>query len=90
MLASYKYKKNTYFTPLLNVTGKLPVWSDYAFPESTTVANTRLISALFVSVVIDTCVDLTFFLACFKCPCNVVTDLGEYFLSSFDVNNGHD
>ena len=38
---------------------------------------------------IGTCVDLEFFLAWFKFPCTMATNLGKYFLTSSDVNNIH-
>ena len=89
-LASYEYKINTYFTPLLDVTGKLPIWYEYTFPESTTVAEKIRVSALMGSIVIGTYVDLAFFLAWFKRPCTVTTDFGRYLRTIFDVNPSHD
>ena len=65
-LASYEYKMNTYFTPLMDVTVKRPVWSEYNFPSCATVQNTILVSTFLDSMVIGTCVDLEFFLAWLK------------------------
>ena len=90
MLALYEYNINKYFTNLLDVTGKLPVWSDHNFTASTTVANTRQVSALIGSIMIGTCVYLAFFLAWFKFTFTLATDLGGYLISIFDVNPGHD
>ena len=89
-LTYYEYNINKYFTPLLDVTRKLPVWSDYTFPESTTVAKKIRVSALLVSIVIGICVDIEFLLDWFNFPCTVATDLGKYLLTSFDVNPGDD
>ena len=46
----------------MDVTGKRPVWSECNFPASNTVAKKILVSALIISIVIGTCVDLEFFL----------------------------
>ena len=55
---------NTYFTYLLDVTGKQPVWSEYTFPASTTLSNTIYVSVFLGSVVFEMviCVDIEFFL----------------------------
>ena len=44
------------------VTEKLRVWSEYTVPTSTTVGNTRCVSAFLISLLIGTFVDLSFFL----------------------------
>ena len=44
------------------MTGKRPVWYEYTFTASTTVAKTIRVSAFMGSIVIDTCVDLAFLL----------------------------
>ena len=61
------------------VTGKWTVWYEYTFTASTTVDKTICISALLNSIVIDTCVDLEYFIAWYKLPCTVAPDLGKYF-----------
>ena len=43
-----------------------------------------------IVVGMDIFVDLEFFLVCFKCPCAVATDFGNYLCSSLDVNPVHD
>ena len=72
------------------MTGKRPVWSEYTFPDSKTVANTRRVAALLGYILIETCVDILFSLSWFKCPLTVATDFGKYLQTTFDVNPGHD
>ena len=47
---------------MVDMTLKLPIWYDYTFHVSNTVANTRLFSELLGSIVIGACVDIVFFL----------------------------
>ena len=79
---------NTYFTPLLDITENISVWSKYTFTESTTVANTRFVAVLLGSVVVGMgiCVDTDFFIVWFNFPCAVSADFGEYLCTRFDVN----
>ena len=83
---------NTYFTPLLDVTRKWPVWCGLNFTASTDVSNTRCVFVLLGYIVDMTgvCVDLAFFLVWFKFTCAVSTDSGKYLSTSLDVNNFHD
>ena len=74
---------------MVDMTLKLPIWYDYTFHVSNTVANTRLFSELLGSIVIGACVDIVFFFAWSKFPCTVANDFGKYFPHSFDVNNEH-
>ena len=62
VLASYECNINTYFISLIYLPGKQTVWSEYNYPESTTVAKTRLVSAFLVSIVVRICSDIEFFL----------------------------
>ena len=61
-LASYEYNINTYFTSLLDVTGKQPVCYEYTFTVSINISKTIWVFAFLGSIVIGTCVDIEFFL----------------------------
>ena len=88
-LALYEYKINKHFTPLLYVKGKWPVWSEYTFPESTTAINTIWVFELLVSIVIETCVDLTFYFLGSSypvlCPLTLVNIYARSFMLILDM-----
>ena len=57
---------NKYFTPLLDVTLKLPVWYEFNSPASATIVNTRCVSVFLGSIGIGTSVYIALFLGWFK------------------------
>jgi hypothetical protein len=98
-LPSYSYKTIIYVLPLLDNTGKRPVWSMYICPGSTFASYTqcvfnplsKAVSASFLqSSYFFIYVDLACILCYFMYPFTVDVDLDTCFSNTCSVSPGHD